>query len=254
MRFGTGLLALRAGEGRVVALLAGLFATVEAGRGLGEVAADTLFISRFGADALPYLYIGLGMVSMIVALTYGAAIGRFDRRRLLAGLLIGFGLIMLVERAAVLTGAPAVLAVVWVSVYVIGAMLLTVLWTVAGSTLDARQAKRLFPICTSAAIIGGFAGTLAAGPLARLLGTESLLVVFAVLLVGAAALVTSTVGRSGAPIARPVRPPSLISELRVGFDNVRRSPMMRLVAAAYVLFAVLLFSLSFPFLRVMGDS
>ncbi|HEX7196591.1 MAG TPA: hypothetical protein VF364_07120, partial [Candidatus Limnocylindria bacterium] len=186
MRFGTRLMPLRAGEGRPVALLAGLFAIVEAGRGLGEVAADTLFISRFGADSLPYLYIGLGFVSLVVALGYGAAIGRFDRRRFLSVLLIAFALIMLLERLAVLSGAPAVLAVVWVSVYVIGAMLLTVLWTVAGGVLDARQAKRLFPICTGAAILGGFAGTLAAGPLARLLGTESLLVLFAALLVGAA--------------------------------------------------------------------
>jgi hypothetical protein len=44
---------LRPGEGRVIALLAALFATVEAGRGIGEVAADTLFISRFGAESSP---------------------------------------------------------------------------------------------------------------------------------------------------------------------------------------------------------
>ncbi|HEX7196063.1 MAG TPA: HEAT repeat domain-containing protein, partial [Candidatus Limnocylindria bacterium] len=168
--------------------------------------------------------------------------------------LIAFALIMLLERLAVLSGAPAVLAVVWVSVYVIGAMLLTVLWTVAGGVLDARQAKRLFPICTGAAILGGFAGTLAAGPLARLLGTESLLVLFAALLVGAAALVWSTVGGTTEQVTRVAPPASLVAELRVGFDSVRRSPMMRLVAAAYVLFAVLLFSLSFPFLRVMGES
>ena len=51
MNGGVRVLALRPGEGRIVALLAGLFATVEAGRGLGEVAAayDAL-CSRYGVQ------------------------------------------------------------------------------------------------------------------------------------------------------------------------------------------------------------
>ena len=42
---------------------------------------------------------------------------------------------------------------------------------------------------------------------------------------------------------------SVAADLRSGFDEVRASPLLRLVAVAYVLFAVLLFSVSFPFLR-----
>jgi len=243
---------LRPGEGRIVGLLAALFATVEAGRGIGEVAADTLFISRFGAEALPYLFVALGLVSMVVALGYGAAIGRFGRRRVLVSVLIGFAAILVLERVAIMTAAAAVLPVVWISVYVIGAILLTIVWTVAGSTLDMRQAKRLFPLCTSAAIIGGFAGTLSAGPFARAIGTDNLLVVFAALLIGAAVLTAATVrGSDRSPRADAG---SLVTELLVGFDHVRRSPLMRLVAAAYLLFAVLLFSVSFPFLRAMGNA
>jgi ATP/ADP translocase/HEAT repeat protein len=249
---GVRLLALRPREGRIVALLAGLFATIEAGRGLGEVAADTLVISRFGAESLPYLFIALGMASMVVALAFGAGIGRFDRRRFLVSVLVVFAAVVLIERLLVMGDAPAVVPVVWISVYVIGAILLTVVWTVAGAALDARQAKRLFPICTSAAIIGGFAGTLAAGPLASLIGTENLLVVQAALLLAGGALTSATAG--GSPREHAPEPgTSLLAELRAGFDYVRASPLLRLVAAAYVLFAVLLFSLSFPFLRAMGE-
>ena len=35
---------------------------------------------------------------------------------------------------------------------------MTVIWTVAGATFDARQAKRLFPLLTAAAIAGSFVG------------------------------------------------------------------------------------------------
>jgi HEAT repeat protein/ATP/ADP translocase len=252
MRFSARLLAIRPGEGRLVALLGALFATIEAGRGLGEVAADTLFISRFGADSLPYLFILLGMVSLVVALAYGAAIGRLERRRFLVGLLAGLAAILLAERIAVLTGARLMLPLLWLSVYAVGAVLLTVVWTVAGTTLNARQAKRLFPVCTGAAIVGGFVGTLSAGPMARLIGTENLVVLYAALLLVASALTGAIVRGHTRPARTAQASASLAAELRAGFDYVRQSPLMRLVAVAYVLFAMLLFSVSFPFLRAMG--
>ena len=252
MRFSARLLAIRPGEGRLVALLGALFATIEAGRGLGEVAADTLVISRFGAESLPYLFILLGMVSLVVALAYGVAIGRLERRRFLVGLLAGSAAILLAERIAVLTGARLMLPLLWLSVYAVGAVLLTVVWTVAGTTLNARQAKRLFPVCTGAAIVGGFVGTLAAGPLAGLMGAENLVVLYAALLLVASALTGAIVAGHTRPTRTAQASASLAAELRAGFDYVRQSPLMRLVAVAYVLFAVLLFSVSFPFLRAMG--
>ncbi|MDQ4034376.1 MAG: HEAT repeat domain-containing protein [Chloroflexota bacterium] len=234
--------------------LAALFATVEAGRGLADVAANTLFVRRVGAESLPALFIGLGVVSMSLALAYGAAIGRFERRRFLVALLVGFAALMLAERLALLAEMANVLPAVWISVYAVAALLLTVVWTVAGSVLDVRQAKRLFPICTGAAIVGSFVGTLAAGPLASALGTENLLVVFAGLLLGAAALTARTVTASPAPGRRSGPDRSFVAALRIGFDDVRSSPLLRLVAIAYVLFAVLLFSVEFSFLRAMGSA
>lgn len=251
MRPAVRALRLRSGEGRVIALLAGLFATVEAGRGLADVAANTLYVRRVGAESLPVLFIVLGIVSMILALGYGAAIGRFERRRFLVGLLAACATLMVAERLALMTGVPNILPAVWISVYAVAALLLTVIWTVAGGTLNVRQAKRLFPICTSAAIVGGFVGTLAAGPLARMIGTENLLLVFAALLLAAAGVTAATVRPVTITHASAPRR-SFGAELRTGFDDVRSSPLLRLVATAYVLFAVLLFSVEFVFLGAMG--
>ena len=248
------LLAVRRGEGRLTVLVAALFGTIEAGRGFGEIGADTLLLSRYGAEVLPFLYVGLGLLSLVVAVAYGAALGRFRRRPLFAVLLGGFAFLLVAERAGVMGGATGILPALWLTVYVIGAILGTVVWTVAGSVLDVRQAKRLFPICTSAGILGGFAGTLAAGPLARLVGVENLLLVYAGLLVAAAGLAAEVIARFGRGTqVRPVQR-ALATELRAGFDYVRRSPLMRLIAVAYVLFAVLYFSISFPFLRVLSGA
>ena len=91
-----------------------------------------------------------------------------------------------VERIALSTGSDAVLPILWLTVTGAGTIAGTIGWTVATSTFDARQAKRLFPICTAAAIAGYFVGSLVAGPLAALVGTESLVVAQAVLFLVAA--------------------------------------------------------------------
>ena len=50
----------------------------------------------------------------------------------------------------------AIYPILWVSVYAAGMAGSTTAWTIAGAVFDARQAKRLFPLATSAAIAGGF--------------------------------------------------------------------------------------------------
>jgi hypothetical protein len=132
-------------------------------------------------------------------------------------------------------------------VFASSAINLTIAWTVSGATFDARQAKRLFPMLTAAAIAGSFVGTLSAGPVARLIGVESLVIVQAALLATAAVLLARLPPRPRNPVLARERA-SVIDDLRAGFDTVVRSPLMRLVALAYVLLAVLLFSVNYPFM------
>ena len=244
------LLAVRPEEARLVGRMAALFAVVEAARGVGEIGADTLVLGQIGPGALPYLYVGLGLTSLVAALAFGAAVGRLRRGRLFVGLLVGGAVVLVVERLILLGGATTILPIVWLTVYVIGAIVGTLVWALAGWVLDARQAKRLFPLCASAAILGGFVGMISAGPLAKVAGTENLILAQAALLSAGAVLTwdVSRAGRTGST-RRPTR--SVAAELRLGFDYVRASPLMRLIAAAYILFAILFFSVSYPFLTQM---
>ena len=240
---------IRPGEGRILALVALLFGSLEAGRGFGEVGLDTLVVSRFGTGTLPYLYIGLGATSLVAALAYGAALGRISRTPLLAGILLGSASVLLAGRLIIAGGVDGIVPLIWLVTYASGAIAGTISWTVAGSVFDARQAKRLFPLCTGAAIAGSFVGTLASGPVARAAGTELLMVIEAVLLTVVAILIVS-IARTGfvrLPTRRQGR--SISAELRVGFDEVARSSLFRLVAAAYVLFSILFFSVTYPFMQ-----
>ena len=107
----------------------------------------------------------------------------------------------------------------------------------------------LFPLLTGAAIVGSFSGH----PVGRSSGwgwpaSRTSSAIQAVLLVVAGGmLVGACPARERAPPGRPVGSISVVDDLRVGFDTVRRSPLMRLVAIVYVLLSVLMFSVSYPF-------
>ena len=245
---------LRAGEGPTVGLIALMFAALEAGRGFGEVGADTLVVSRFGAGILPYLFIGLGTVSLAAALAYGAALGRLPRMRLLAGVPLGAAALLLVERVLMATDHPVALGLAWLTVYATGAIGVTIAWTMASSVFDSRQAKRLFPLCTAAAIAGSFFGTLLSGPIAHIVGTESLIVLEAGLLAVVGGAIAAVWRTTTVRAPAPRRDRSLVTDLRTGFDEVVRSPLLRLVAIAYVLLSILMFSVTYPFLLAASEA
>ncbi len=232
-------------------LVAAAFAALEAGRGIGEVGANTLVVGRLGAEALPYLYLPLGVISLVASLAYGAALGRMRRGRLFAAILIGVAVALIAERAAIATAPDVAIPLTWLTVIAAGTIAVTLAWTVATSTFDARQAKRLFPICTAAAIAGNFVGALAAGPIAGLVGTESLIVAEAALLTIAAIVIWRLA--AGAPTPAWGPPPAIrrpvVADLSAGFDEVRRAPLLGLIAIVYVLLSVLLFFVTFPFLE-----
>ena len=67
----------------------------------------TLFLSRLGPTYLPYLYIALGGVSLVVALGYGVGLGKLPRRPFLVGLLLAFAGTLVVLRLTLASGAPS---------------------------------------------------------------------------------------------------------------------------------------------------
>jgi HEAT repeat protein/ATP/ADP translocase len=241
---------VREDEVAIIRLIALVFAALEAGRALGEVGVNTLVLSRLPADALPWLYIPLGIISLVVAVAYGAALGRVAKGRLFGITLMGVAGLLLVE-FLLLAAVPDIIPVAWLTVTAAGAIAATISWTVATSSLDVRQARRLFPVCTAAAIAGYFVGSLLAGPIAGAIGAPPLIGIQGLLVAVAALVIARLAARHVRARWIPQRTarPSIVADVRVGFDEVRRSPLLRLVAVAYVLLAVLLFSVSFPYLR-----
>ncbi len=245
-------LQIRAGEARMVALVAALFALVELGRGIGGNAADGLFFVRFGVANLPYMYLILGAVTFGVMLAYTAALGRFDKRALFAQLFLLCAILLALERAALALNFNFLYPLLWLTINAISVILGTLVWSVATETCDTRQAKRLFSLFTALGILGGVVGNFLTGPLAQLIGTENLVLLYAALLVASLALTRATATRFFKPAAPAVASTNLVAEIRVGLDFVRASPLLQFIAYASVLFSILFFSISFPFNKAVS--
>jgi len=233
---------VRPGESGLVGRVALLFGLAECARALGEIGVDTLVSLRLGPEHYPTLFVVLGLVSLVVSLAYGAALGRLPRRPLLVGLFLVISAVLLAGWVALGLAGNNVLPALWVATFSASALIITMTWTVAGGVFDMRQARRLFPAVTGAAIAGSLIGNLLAGPLAGLLGTANLIALEVVLLVAASVVLARTPLRATSPKVVRGHQPSIAAELRAGLDFVARSPLMRLVALSYVLFSILNFS------------
>src|SRR4030095_12285072 len=108
-----------------------------------------------------------------------------------------------------------------------------------GEVSDARRAKRLFPLFTSAGILGSVLGNSLTGLIAERAGADNLLIYFAVLL-GISYFLTRAIAlKYFRPGRSSSRGSSFWGDLRAGYDFVRGSALMRLTAYASVLFLVL---------------
>ena len=179
---------------------------IEAGRGLGGNAVDALFCTRFGVEYLPYMFMLLGAANFIVSLSYAASLGKFDQRR--------FFVVILIERAAIALDVAALYPVLWISINIISSMVGLLSWNIAGAVCDARQAKRLFAIFVSAGILGSVIGNFTTGPLAQILGTQNLLILYALVLFVCAWFARAIIRRFFKPIVRRGEMTSFIAEVR----------------------------------------
>jgi HEAT repeat protein len=248
------LLNVRTEEGRLVVLVAILFACIQAGQGMGDNAASALFLLRYGVAFLPYMYLFLGALTFITTLIYSTALGRFDKGRFFSALIAAFIGLLVLERLAILFPFALLYPVLWLTINGMSMILGTFIWNLAGEVCDARQAKRLFPLFTSAGILGSVIGNAVTGMVARLLGTDNLLLLYAVLL-GAAFYLTRTIAGVYFRREKVFKGRSnLLEDLRAGFDFVRLSPLLQLIAYSSVLFSVLFFAVAYPFNKVVTAS
>ena len=179
-------LQIRPGEGRTVTLLLLHSLFVGIVQLFTTRAAQPLFLVSFGAQNLPYLYIGSAVATTVVGVLYARLAARIVFSTLLV---VNLGALLLstcVLRLLLwLPGVrwPIMLLAIWDSVQYV--LINLEFWGLAGRLFNVRQSKRLFGLIGSAEVIATIGFGLLTPALVRLVGTPNLLWIAAGGLAGA---------------------------------------------------------------------
>jgi ATP/ADP translocase len=235
---------LQQGDGRRGALLFSYLFLIITCYQLGKTARDALFLGAFKASKLPYADMTIAFSVGIVIAAYMMIGRRTSLRNLMVGCLLAFAAVQcgfwyLARFQPELRWQYAILYV-WVGVF--GVLAPTQVWTLANYLLTTREAKRVFGLVGAGGITGWIFSGMLANALARIrgLGTESLLLVMALILLGCAALVLvlwREKGRSVATEAAPHAEPDSKS-LRESLAVVFSSPYLISIASLITLSSI----------------
>ncbi len=249
-------LSIRPGESRMASLMIGIMLFTAMGASLGGTGIEALFFARFGVEYLPYMFLGLGVTSMLISFGTTAALGSIPRRILYLAIPLFIAIVLILARLALLTGLSWLYPALWLGKEILNSLTGILIWGIAGAVCDTRQAKRLFPLFNASRILGQVIGGFATGTLVNALGVENLLLVWAGALLLAFMFSRAILQNQSiiTPVAKSRQaPPPLIQEMQRGYQYVRKSKLMRWVSLASVLFSLLYFSISLPFSRAVTE-
>ena len=175
----TSALKIHPGEGTQIALLVALILVTTAGSSTGGAGIDALFFARFGVKNLPFIYILIGLATFANLMVVSGLLGRLPRTRLYQLLPVILVIALVAFRLLVAMDLRWSYPVLYVGKEVLLALQGFFLWGLAGSLLDARQAKRLFPLFTAGGISGTVIGSFSTPLLVRAFGAENLIIAWA---------------------------------------------------------------------------
>ena len=153
-------LKIEPGEERLIGLLTLLYFILSLGFVFVQSMAFSIFLAEYGVGGLPYSYITIAVFASLVAVFYIRLGGRISFSQLLFMNLIFVGSVSLLIWLGLNSPLYHLIAFIlplWFQIAInLGNL---VVWPLAGSLFDFRQAKRLFPLLASgtwlANVIGG---------------------------------------------------------------------------------------------------
>lgn len=236
-----------------------LFFLIQYSLMFGLRTAGSLFNNRAGADKLPYIYIFFGLITVFLTIFYTMGLNRINKGRFFSILLALSAGILIVLHIFIPLEAPAFLPssledvlliypVLLVVMKIINILLSTMMWNVAGVVCDTRQAKRLFVIFNSAALLGAVLGNLTIKAVTSSLGVRNLIYIQVVGLT-LSLLVMAWIAARFFPQEHiaPERLRKTFEDIRTGFDFVRSSNLLRQVALFSVFMMLMYYMLDMPF-------
>ena len=187
---------------------------------------DSAFIKRYGVQEMPLMLLVNGLLTFIL-LGWLERLGRrWDDARLLTGFVLFYALLVMAIYFLVRQGVTAAYAVLFQLLYLQDSVLLVYLWNIASDRFDARQGRRLFPLCTAAQVLGTILGNFLTRPLQDFTDPDLSLPLFGVLWLGLGLyLASGALGRARAASA-PAAPGEAMTWSRIT-ELVKTYPVVR---------------------------
>lgn len=139
---------------------------------------DAAFLKRYGPQYVPWMLLINGLLTFVVLGIVDRLSRRFVDLYLLAGFLVLYGVASNILFVMVKGDISIAYPILYQLLYLLDAILLVYLWNIAGDLFDARQGKRIFPLVTSAQVLGTTLGSFGTKPFTTVFGDESTLLLF----------------------------------------------------------------------------
>ena len=199
---------IRAGEGRKVGLTFLYFFLIITAYYVIKPVSRSLALGDLGSRLLPFgdLISAILMGPMVALFAY--LVDRVDKRRLVTGAFwtAAGSLIVFWKLLSWPNKWLAAAFYVWVAIFSVLAV--TLFWLVANDLFHPREAKRLFGFIGSGGMLGGVVGSQMARFGAKIIGTEQLLLVSSLILLGSWLVVESLWGLAVVSSGTPKREPA----------------------------------------------
>jgi AAA family ATP:ADP antiporter len=166
---------LEPGDRLVFVLMCGQILCLMLAYTIAKVLRDSLFISTYGARALPWGYLGVAVAAVGLVALEGRLVRHLTTKQV-ADIAQYFAIAMSVGVALLAPAEPNWLAAafyVWTGSQAI--LLISHVWIAALDAWDSQRARRIFPLLTGFGLLGGISGGAIAGVGVLHVGTVGLL-------------------------------------------------------------------------------
>jgi ATP/ADP translocase/HEAT repeat protein len=229
-------------ERRLLLLMGALVATLFCAYTIAKVIRDALFLSEFGALALPYGYIGVALAASGFVWLESRVALRFKRvgaTRFHQYAAIGFSLVAAAVYPLARHWTTAVFYV-WAGSQAM--MLLPHFWSLALDVWDSRRARVVLPLLGGCGLLGGLLGGAFAGWATPTVTRVGLMWSLSGLLI-VAFFLTRVIEGHRASRPRPIEVSSTVSPWKI----IGRSPYIKILAAALALSVIVSTLVDFQF-------
>ena len=170
-RLASRALPVRRAELPTFLLLAGVSLSFNLVDGLLDVVAVARFMSNVGVDGLPYLMLMEGLLFMVFSTFFTLLVDRWPRPRLLLGILLTYGMLLVGIRVFIAWGGMpfAAYSLLYILRFLMSNLLLLVVAAMIGDAYSLAVAGRLVPLFGAVALLGRIGGSKLGGESGRIL-------------------------------------------------------------------------------------